>query len=170
MEVAVTTARAPAVLKKVIYPYRERIHPSKVIFLGQSPLGREPSQRHLWSCTCKWNDLKVNILPRKIIVFWHGTHNMIQDLRTPFYWRNVNVSSSQYECYIFTSSPSHHFLDHAGMNVFSAGSDLNLSQKSNFGNYTKRTRGATTICHFENNQQMGRVPLISCVVHRCGDQ
>ena len=74
------------------------------------------------------------------------------------------------KCYIFTSSPSHHFLDHAGMNVFSAGSDFNLSQKSNFGNYTKRTRGATTICHFENNQQMGRVPLISCVVHRCGDQ
>ena len=103
MEVAVTTARAPAVLKKVIYPYRERIHPSKVIFLGQSPLGREPSQRHLWSCTCKWNDLKVNILPRKIIVFdmehttWFKTseHHFIGVMST-FHQANMSVISSHH--------------------------------------------------------------------------
>ena len=47
MDVAVTTARAPAMLKKAIYPCRERMHQNKIIFMGQSPLGREPSQPHL---------------------------------------------------------------------------------------------------------------------------
>ena len=95
---------------------------------------------------------------------------MIQDIRTPFHWRNVNVSSSQYECYIFTSFPSHHLLDHAGLNVFSAVTDFNLSQKSNFGNYIKTTGEPQLFATLNNNQQMGRAPLISCVVHRCGDQ
>ena len=150
MDVAVTIARAPAVLKKAIYPCRERMHQNNIIFLGQSPLGREPSQPHLWSCTCKWNNLKV------LWTLYHGRSLCFGKEQTTGFKASehhfIGVMSMFHqanECYIFTSFPSHHLLDHAGMNVFSAVSDFNLSQKSNFGNYIKTTRGATTICHFE---------------------